>query len=124
MRESDKDPVRLEHIINAIDKLLNADSVKSFDEINEKDLEYFGIVKLLEIIGEATYKLTNEFKETHIQTPWKYIVGMRHILVHGYYQINRKSVINTIRQDFPILRIQILKYLSEYNQPDDNFRNH
>ncbi|MBO5444791.1 MAG: hypothetical protein J5995_05530 [Muribaculaceae bacterium] len=45
MRESDKDPVRLEHIINAIDKLLNADSVKSFDEINEKDLEYFGIVK-------------------------------------------------------------------------------
>lgn len=103
---------------------MNADSVKSFDEINEKDLEYFGIVKLLEIIGEAAYKLTNEFKETHIQTPWKYIVGMRHILVHGYYQINRKSVINTIRQDLPILRIQILKYLSEYDQPDDNFRNH
>lgn len=68
MRESDKDPVRLEHIINAIDKLLNADSVKSFDEINEKDLEYFGIVKLLEIIGEAAYKLTNEFKETHTDT--------------------------------------------------------
>lgn len=116
MREADKDPLRLEHIRDAIDKLLSADTNKSFDEITEKDLEYFGIVKLLEIVGEAAYKLTNDFKETHSATPWKYIVGMRHILVHGYYQINRKNVIKTIREDLPALRIQIINYLSEFDK--------
>lgn len=90
MRETLKDPHRLEHILNAIDRLLVADKNKALDDITEKDLIYFGVVKLLEIIGEASYKLTNEFKKSHSQTPWKYVVGMRHILVHGYYQINRE----------------------------------
>ena len=58
MRESLKDPLRLEHIRDAIDRLMAADADKSFDLLNDKDIEYFGVVKLLEIIGEASYGLT------------------------------------------------------------------
>lgn len=114
MRETLKDPHRLEHILNAIDRLLVADKNKALDDITEKDLIYFGVVKLLEIIGEASYKLTNEFKESHSQTPWKYVVGMRHILVHGYYQINRGDVLKTIREDLPVLQSQIKSYILEF----------
>ena len=39
-------------------------------------------------MGEAVYKLTKEFKESHTETPWRMIEKMRHILVHDYYQIN------------------------------------
>ena len=114
MRETLKDPHRLEHILDAIDRLLVADQNNVLDDITEKDLMYFGVVKLLEIIGEASYKLTNEFKESHRQTPWKYVIGMRHILVHGYYQINREDVLKTIREDLPILQTQIKSYLLEF----------
>ena len=114
MRETLKDPLRLEHIIEAIDKLNYAQQRPDFETLTEKDLEYFGIVKLLEIIGEAAYKLTNEFKDSHPDTPWKYIVGMRHILVHGYYQIKRKDVFKTIRENLPLLKTQISKYLNEF----------
>lgn len=114
MRETLKDPLRLEHMIDAIDKLTQAKQKFDFETLTEKDLEYFGIVKLLEIIGEAAYKLTTEFKDLHPETPWKYIVGMRHILVHGYYQIKRRDVYKTIDEDMPLLRTQISNYLNEF----------
>jgi len=38
--------------------------------------------------------LTSEFKDAHPQTPWKLITGMRHYMVHGYYQID-KNVVGT-----------------------------
>ena len=113
MREKPRDPQRLEHILDNINSLLSAYKDGVLDNIQEKSLEYFGIIKLLEIIGEAAYKLTHEFKDSHPETPWKYIVGMRHILVHGYYQVNYKDVVKTIKEDLPYLKIQIEGYLKE-----------
>lgn len=70
---------------------------------------------MIEIIGEASYKLTHEFKESHPQLPWKEMVGMRHIMVHGYYTISPESVWATIVNDIPPM-IPILRgYLSECN---------
>ena len=40
------------------------------------------------IIGEAAYKLTKEFIESHNDVPWRSIINMRHVIVHGYYQID------------------------------------
>lgn len=85
------------------------------ENIDEKDIRYYGAVKLLEIIGEAAYKLTNEFKTDHPETPWKFIVGMRHVLVHGYFQISRANVIRTIREDLPLLLEQTERYLQEFD---------
>ena len=116
MRETLKDPLRLEHMLEAIDKLIQAQKRSDFETLTEKDLEYFGIVKLLEIIGEAAYKLTVEFKDNHPETPWKYIIAMRHILVHGYYQIKRQDVFKTIRENLPPLRTQISNYMIEFDK--------
>ena len=115
MRETLKDPLRLEHMLEAIDKLLQSKDREDFETLTEKDLEYFGIVKLLEIIGEAAYKLTVEFKDNHPETPWKYIIAMRHILVHGYYQIKRQDVFKTIKENLPQLRNQLSNYLNEFD---------
>lgn len=101
-------------MLEAIDKLLSSNSNHAFSHLQATDLEYFGVVKLLEIIGEAAYKITMEFKDSHPNTPWKYIVGMRHILVHGYYQVNKADVIKTIEEDLPLLRTQITEYITEF----------
>ena len=113
MREIEKDPQRLYHILEAINNLLTSTNKLNLENLSEKDLNYFGIVKLLEIIGEASYKLTNEFRNNHQDTPWDDIIGMRHILVHGYYQVEKKFIINTIRDNLLPLKKQIEKYLLE-----------
>lgn len=112
MRESVRDKERLLHIESAIMKLLEGtDPV--IEKIQEGSLEYFGVVKLIEIIGEAVYKLTPEFKSSHTETPWRQIERMRHVLVHGYYTVGYDFIKEVIIEDIPILHIQIKQYLSE-----------
>lgn len=114
MREPLRDKERLQHINEAIEKLLDG-TASNIDKIREGSLEYFGIVKLIEIIGEAVYKLTTEFQETHPQTPWRQIERMRHVLVHGYYTVGYDFIIEVIETDIPVLKEQIQQYLSEFD---------
>lgn len=67
-------------------------------------------------MGEAVYKLTKEFKESHIETPWRMIEKMRHILVHDYYQINLDILWIVINEDLPVLEEQIKKYISDFKE--------
>ena len=97
MREKPKDINRLSHIIEAIDNLFEFTEGISFDEYKGNKILRFAIIKNLEIIGEAAYLLTNEFKEKHPEVEWKVIIGMRHVLVHGYYQISDEMVWATIQ---------------------------
>ena len=113
MREPVRDRDRLEHIIEAIDRILNNTDFKSKDELEADNLRYYGIVKSIEIIGEAAYKLTRAFYREHPETPWEFIAKMRHVLVHAYYQIDPEAVWKVIKEDLPPLREQVSRYLSE-----------
>ena len=114
MREAEKDHIRLQHILESIDNILESYSQLEFKNLNNRDIRYFGIVKLLEIIGEASYMLTNDFKDKHPNTPWRQIIDMRHILVHGYYKMDKDYIQSTIEEDLKPLRSQIASYLKEY----------
>lgn len=113
MREKPKNRGRLLHIKNAIDNIRDFISGRSAEDFLEDLMLYYAIVKNMEIIGEAAYMLTNEFKESHPDTNWNDIIRMRHILVHGYYQVDSRIVWITIQNDIPILEAQIDKYLNE-----------
>ena len=113
MRERVRDKGRLEHILNAIDVLLENKERYSYDEIVADPIIFYGFVKHVEIIGEAVYMLTKEFRATHTEVDWDVIEGMRHVLVHGYYKIRPKQLWNTIEQDIPELRPFIEQYYNE-----------
>jgi len=63
----------------------------------------FGLVKLIEIIGEAAAKITREFQEAHPEVPWWSIVGMRHVLVHDYDRIDLDMAWEVLATDLPAL---------------------
>ena len=113
MRESVRDRDRLEHIVEAIDRILGNTDLKSRDELEADNLRYYGIVKSIEITGEAAYKLTRSFCREHAETPWEFIAKMRHVLVHDYYQIDPDAVWKVIQEDLPLLREQVSRYLSD-----------
>ena len=115
MREPVRDHERLEHIIEAIDCILAFSDGKTEEELETDKLKFFGIVKNIEIIGEAAYKLTHTFQRQHPDTPWAFITKMRHVLVHDYYQIEPKEVWKVIQEDLHPLREQITRYLAETN---------
>ena len=83
--------------------------------ITETSPIYYGFVKQVEIIGEATYMLTKEFRDAHSEIQWDPIENMRHVLVHGYYAINPKILCYVIQNDLPALKPYIEKYIAEEN---------
>lgn len=113
MRETVKDKGRLEHILAAIERIERFSAGKTFESLRDDELTYYALVKCIEIIGEASYMLTNEFREAHPQTEWRDIIAMRHVLVHGYYQVSVKQVWKVINEDIPPLKMQIQEYLPE-----------
>ena len=118
MRENVRDRDRLEHIVEAIDRILAFADGKTKEELEADDLRYYGIIKNIEIIGEATYMLTRAFCGQHPETPWEFIAKMRHVLVHDYYQIEPKEVWKVIHDDLHPLRKQVVGYL-DYTDWDE-----
>ena len=112
MRERIRDKERLEHIINAIDNVFSFAKGKTVDELDADKMLLYAVVKNIEIIGEAAFRLTKEFCQKHPETPWISIVTMRHVLVHDYYQIKTKEVWKVINEDLQPLRDQISLYLT------------
>jgi len=115
MREPIRDKHRLEHIIDHIDKVLSAAKNKTFEDVNDDPVLFGAIAYYTMIIGEATYMLTKEFKESHPSIPWRQIEGMRHHIVHGYAQIRKDMLWNVVQDDLLSLKSQIEKILSETN---------
>lgn len=107
MREKNKDKARLLHIIEAIDNIFEFTNNKTFETYTQNKMLRFAIIKNIEIIGEAAYLLTNEFKKEYSEIEWHALIGMRHVLVHGYYQIRNEIVWATIETDLPPLREKV-----------------
>ena len=99
----------LEHI----DKAQQFAQGRTLEDLEKDAMFRYAVVKCLEIVGEAAYMLTLDFKDRHPQTPWQIIIKMRHVMVHGYYSIQMPIVWDIIQNDFPPLRTQIVQYISE-----------
>jgi uncharacterized protein with HEPN domain len=113
MREKLRDKERLNHMIEAIDNIFEFVNNKSFnDYINDKML-WFAVVKNLEIVGEAAYLLTKDFKTNHAYIEWDDIIGMRHTLVHGYYKIKDEIIWATIETELLPLKEKLSVLLTE-----------
>ena len=106
MRETIRDKSRLEHILESIDYILEFTKGSTFDGFVKNKMLQFAVVKNLEIIGEASYKLTNDFKSNHPEIEWKNIISMRHILVHGYYDTDEMIVWDTVK-NLPVFKKEI-----------------
>jgi len=111
MREKPKDNERLLHMLEAIDNIYEFVNGKTFEVYKKDKILRFAIIKNLEIIGEAAYLLTKDFKNKHDSIEWGDIIGMRHILVHGYYQIKDEIIWATIETELVPLKAKLLKLL-------------
>lgn len=107
MRERPRDKARLEHILNACDVIADALVRFGYDPMLQDPILYHGLVKHVEIIGEAIYMLSKEFKAQHNEVEWQPIEDLRHILVHDYYRVNPNLLRPIVEKDVPALRIVI-----------------
>ena len=115
MRERLRDRGRLLDIQEYATNAMQFASGVNYDEFVKDRMRYFAIMKNVEIIGEAANMLTGDFRELHTELPWEQIIGMRHILVHGYAEISDMKLWRTVTKDLPPLHQVVSKWLTDIN---------
>jgi len=100
------DKQRFEDILEAIERIEKY-AARGRDAFWKDELVQTWIVRHLQILGEAARNTTQELKDKNPQIPWSKITGMRNILVHDYFGVDREIVWAVVEQDLPTLKPQI-----------------
>ncbi len=109
MRE---DRERLLDILEAIEKIEKyISSENDFEPLSENELYQVWVTHHMQIIGEAASKLSEEFRKQHPEVAWGSMIGMRHVLVHGYFETDLNAVWNAVENDLPVLKNQVISFL-------------
>ncbi len=77
------------------------------------NLAQAGVIREIEIIGEATKRLTEEFKGKYPNIPWKKMAGMRDKLIHDYFGVDVDAVWDTVKQDIPVLEVEVREIITD-----------
>ncbi len=99
MKKSDW--VRLQHIRQAADELTEIIQNRSREDLNTDRFFMFTVIKLVEIIGEATSKVSTELRDQYPKVPWLQMIRMRNRLIHGYFDINLNIIWKTATENIP-----------------------
>jgi uncharacterized protein with HEPN domain len=85
-------------------------SKKTFDS---NELLQDGVIRQLEIIGEATKRISEPLRNNYSGIPWQDIAGMRDKLIHDYFGVDLDTVWLTAQTDVPILYEKVLDILRD-----------
>jgi len=95
-------------MLQAIERIQRYTKGKNFEDFIADDMMYYAVVKNIEILGEASNMLTEEFRQAYPKTPWKLVNGMRNYIVHEYFQVDNNVVWDVITNDLPLKSSRLL----------------
>ncbi len=113
------DRVYLYHIADAVARA--SSYIAGLDEVAfaASPLVQDGVIRQLEIIGEATRHISRTFRKAHPQLRWDEMAGMRDKLIHDYFGVDLGSVWLTAAEDLPTLRVAVQELLDGLSGPEE-----
>ncbi len=110
--------VFLNHILDAIAKIEKY--LKGIDEkaFKKNDLLQDGVIRQIEIIGEAVKRLSSDVTSKSPDLPWQDIAGMRDKLIHDYFGVDVDTVWLTAQNDLPELKKELIKIIKQLDQKE------
>ena len=103
----------LNHILTSISHIEEYTQGKNYEDLISGKMMQDAIIRQIEVIGEATSRLENDFKIKYSDVPWIDMKDMRNKLIHNYFGVNIRHVWNVIVQDLPLLKLLIVKILND-----------
>jgi uncharacterized protein with HEPN domain len=98
----------LNHILDAIMKIEKYIQGIEEETFKKNDLVQDGVIRQIEIIGEAVKRLSDDITNQSPQVPWQDIAGMRDKLIHDYFGVDIDTVWLTVQKDIPEFKKEII----------------
>ena len=109
----DDDRIRVLHMIEAAESALSFASGRERADFDADRMLLFGVVRAIEVIGEAAGKISQDTRRAAPTIPWAAIVSMRNRLIHAYFDIDHDIVWKTVTEEIPALLPALRALLAE-----------
>jgi len=98
------DQVYIEHILQSINRIQLYISDKDHQSFSDDHLTQDAVVRQLEIIGEATKRISADLRSKNPNVPWSDMAGMRDVLIHDYIDVDLDIVWKTASESISSLK--------------------
>jgi uncharacterized protein with HEPN domain len=79
------------------------------DDLDLHDIAERGV----SILGEAACKVSSDFRSAHPEIPWAEVMGIRHKIVHDYFEVSYTVLWSVIREELPSLEAALAALLDD-----------
>jgi len=113
------DRVYIKHILDAIDKIDQYVQV-GYDDFMAHSHWQDAVIRQLEIVGEATKRLSEELRAHYPKVPWRRIAGLRDVLIHDYMGVDLEAVWQVSQNNVPQLKERLREILMKLERVKGN----
>ena len=106
--------VYLKHILDAISRIEEYIQGVEEPDFKQNYLVQDGVIRQLEIIGEAVKRISNEIRLRYQHIPWQDIAGTRDKLIHQYFGVDIEKVWVMVKEDIPVLKHEVSEILKTF----------
>ncbi len=93
------DMVTARQMLDHARELAEMTSGKSQSDLDSDRMLYLAVLQLLQIVGEAANRLSDDFTRAHAGIPWAEIIALRNRLIHGYNDVHSGIIWKVITDD-------------------------
>jgi uncharacterized protein with HEPN domain len=116
MQDKLGDKIRLLHIVDAINEIENYIQDTDLKGFVDNSMMFNASLRQLEIIGEASNRLSEKLLNSTPSIPWARIIGLRNLVIHEYFGVDDFTIWNVIMINLPVLKSEIEIVLSEFKE--------
>ncbi|MGD8441197.1 MAG: DUF86 domain-containing protein [Holophagae bacterium] len=107
------DTVALRHMRDHVAEAIELAADRQRDDLDGDRVLALALTKLVEIVGEAAVRVSEELRDSHNEIPWRQIVGTRNRLIHGYDAVDHDILWGIIDRELPVLLGQLENVLAQ-----------
>ncbi len=107
------DRIYLDHILKSFSKVVGYLEDVGYEAFLSDEEKQDAVIRKIEVAGEATKRLSQDFRDRFYQIPWRAIAGMRDKLIHDYIDVDLDTVWETATKDIPDLLPDIESIIKE-----------
>lgn len=97
----------LEDIVACCDKIGRYTIGLTFEQFSKDEKGIDAVARNLEVMGEATKRLSDDIRSRFPDVPWRKMAGLRDIIVHNYFGIDIQLLWDIVQKDVPVARLKV-----------------